>query len=135
MRVEGVDGVRCQRAARDSMPVSGNQKLEDVRPSEVAHAAWQGSRDPRCALRELGRGAQCAREMCGRAAFEGNLSDPAGLLNRAQQLLIQKADENLYRAKSSGRNRVCSLSENSCQMRIAFPEYPAMLRSQFVTMG
>ncbi len=44
---------------------------------------------------------------------EANLSDPAGL-NRAQQGLIQRADENLYRAKSSGRNRVCSLSENSC---------------------
>ena len=66
---------------------------------------------------------------------EANLSDPAGLFNRAQQLLIQKADENLYQAKSSGRNRVCSLSENSCQMRIAFPEYPAMLRSQLVTVG
>ncbi len=66
---------------------------------------------------------------------EADLSDPAGLLNRAQQVLIQKADENLYRAKSSGRNRVCSLSENSCQMKIAFPEYPAMLRSQLVTVG
>jgi PleD family two-component response regulator len=66
---------------------------------------------------------------------QANLSDPAGLLNRAQQLTIQKADENLYRAKRSGRNRVCSISEKSCQMRIAFPEYPAMLRSQLVTVG
>jgi diguanylate cyclase (GGDEF)-like protein len=41
---------------------------------------------------------------------EANLSEPAEL-NLVQRALVQRADENLYRAKRSGRNRVCSLSD------------------------
>ena len=46
--------------------------------------------------------------------YEANRGDTTGL-NVMQQDLIQKADENLYRAKRSARNRVCSLSDNTTE--------------------